>query len=64
MFDPALLRAARLAKGWSLSRFAASVGIDSAQLSRYETGVVRPSLQTLSRLASALDIPPGSFFIA
>lgn len=64
MFDPGLLRAARLAKGWSLSQFAELVGIDPAQLSRYETGVIYPSLRTLGRLASALGLPAGSFFVA
>jgi transcriptional regulator with XRE-family HTH domain len=50
------LRAARVGAGLSQSELEELSGIPKARLSRYENGHVEPSIQTLSRLARALNV--------
>jgi transcriptional regulator with XRE-family HTH domain len=56
----ALLRQARLGAGLTQSQLVRRSGIPKPTLSRYENGHVMPSLQTLARLADALDLPEGA----
>ena len=49
------LREARLGAGLSQSELEELSGIPKARLSRYENGHVEPSIQTLNRLARALN---------
>ena len=54
------LRAARIAAGYSQSELEEISGIPKARLSRYENGHVAPSIQTLERLARALEVSEAS----
>jgi len=54
------LRETRIGAGFSQSDLEERSGIPKARLSRYENGHVAPSLQTLERLAKALDVSEAS----
>src|SRR5437773_5397418 len=54
------LREARSAAGLSQSELEQISGIPKARLSRYENGHVEPSIQTLARLARALNVSEAS----
>ena len=54
------LRESRLAAGLSQSELEDISGIPKARLSRYENGHVEPSIQTLNRLARALNVSEAS----
>jgi transcriptional regulator with XRE-family HTH domain len=54
------LREARLSAGLSQSDLEDISGIPKARLSRYENGHVEPSIQTLNRLARALNVSEAS----
>ena len=54
----AQIRARREAQGRSLRSLAADVGISNAYLSRIERGERTPSLPTVVKIASALEVPP------
>lgn len=54
------LREARIAAGLSQSELEDISGIPKARLSRYENGHVEPSIQTLARLAGALNVSEAS----
>ena len=54
------LREARLGAGFSQSELEELSGIPKARLSRYENGHVEPSIQTLARLAKALNVTEAS----
>jgi transcriptional regulator with XRE-family HTH domain len=54
------LREARLGTGLSQSELEELSGIPKARLSRYENGHVEPSIQTLARLARALNVSEAS----
>ena len=54
------LREARLHAGLSQSELEELSGIPKARLSRYENGHVEPSIQTLNRLARALNVSEAS----
>jgi transcriptional regulator with XRE-family HTH domain len=54
------LREARLGAGYSQSDLEEISGIPKARLSRYENGHVEPSIQTLNRLARALQVSEAS----
>lgn len=53
---PSRLRANRLRKGLSQAELASRVGIVQTAISQFETGVKSPRLDTLVKLASALEI--------
>ena len=46
----------RLKKGWSQTELAEAIGSRQPVISRLERGEGNPSLQTLQRIASALDL--------
>jgi transcriptional regulator with XRE-family HTH domain len=54
------LRETRVRAGFSQSDLEEISGIPKARLSRYENGHVAPSIQTLERLAKALDVSEAS----
>ena len=54
------LRETRLKAGLSQSELEELSGIPKARLSRYENGHVEPSIQTLDRLSSALNVSEAS----
>jgi transcriptional regulator with XRE-family HTH domain len=54
------LRAQRLAGGLSQSQLSELTGLPKPRLSQYENDHLRPSLETLAKLAEALDIPPAA----
>jgi transcriptional regulator with XRE-family HTH domain len=54
------LRQTRLEAGFSQSDLEDISGIPKARLSRYENGHVAPSIQTLARLARALNVSEAS----
>ncbi|MBR6472270.1 MAG: helix-turn-helix domain-containing protein [Firmicutes bacterium] len=49
------VRAARARKGLSQKELSAVTGIDQADISRIERGIANPSVETLYRIAKALD---------
>ena len=60
----AQIRALRLALGMTGAELAAASQLSPGMLSKIENGQTSPSLATLSALASALNMPIGSFFAA
>jgi transcriptional regulator with XRE-family HTH domain len=54
------LRETRIRAGFSQSDLEDISGIPKARLSRYENGHVAPSIQTLERLAKALNVSEAS----
>jgi len=52
----------RTTRGMSIGDLARAAGISNGLLSQLERGIGNPSIETLSQLARALDIPIGSFF--
>src|SRR4051812_50172849 len=54
------LRTARVHAGLSQSGLESRSGIPKARLSRYENGHVLPSIDTLGRLAAALEVSEAS----
>jgi len=60
------LREAREARGISQRNLGINAGLDefvaSTRVNRYETGVHQPSLQTMQKLAKALDMPVAYFY--
>jgi transcriptional regulator with XRE-family HTH domain len=56
------IREARQARGFSQGELEARTGLLRCYLSRVENGHTEPSLQTLARIAAALDIPVAGFF--
>ncbi|MGH9488385.1 MAG: helix-turn-helix domain-containing protein [Terriglobales bacterium] len=60
----ARIREARLACGLSQGDLENRTGLLRCYLSRVENGHTEPSLQTLARIAQALDMPVSGFFAA
>jgi transcriptional regulator with XRE-family HTH domain len=58
-----ILKRARELEGLSIRELARRSGISAAQISRIESGGVTPSMETLAKLAVALDRPPEPLFI-
>lgn len=57
-----IIRAHRLQKGLSQGDIEKKTGLLRCYLSRVENGHTIPSLDTLSKIAAALDLPIASFF--
>jgi transcriptional regulator with XRE-family HTH domain len=60
----ATIRAQRLQKGLSQGDIEKKTGLLRCYLSRVENGHTVPSLETLSKIARALDLPITEFFAA
>lgn len=52
-----LIRQARKNKGLSQTELGKKLGISQALIAQYENGVRNPKLQTLERIAAALEVP-------
>jgi transcriptional regulator with XRE-family HTH domain len=48
---------ARKARGWSQRELAARAGCSNQQISKVEAGAINTPIETLGRLAQALDVP-------
>lgn len=53
------LRALRLEHNWNLDALATRAGVDTATVSRIESGQSQPTLETVIRLTTALGCEPG-----
>ncbi len=53
------LRAERSSRRWSQERLAELAGLDRSFVSELERGAASPSLQTLEKLAQALELRPS-----
>jgi transcriptional regulator with XRE-family HTH domain len=60
----ATIRLLRLEKGLSQGDMEKRSGMMRCQLSRFENGHIIPSLETLSKIADALEVSLGQFFRA
>ena len=60
----AQIRALRLALGMTGAELAGAASLSPGMLSKIENGQTSPSLATLAALATALNMPIGSFFAA
>ncbi len=58
----ARIKELRKQAGLTQERLAETVGMDSRHLSRLETGKHFPSLDSLERIAEALNVPLAEFF--
>jgi transcriptional regulator with XRE-family HTH domain len=56
------IRRLRQETGWSMSALAERAGLSQPFISQLESGAHTPSLQTLYRVAAALDVAPGDLF--
>lgn len=54
------IRKARKAKGITQEDLAKKLGINRATVSKYESGAVVPSVEQLTAISSALNVPIGS----
>jgi len=58
----AVLRLARVARGWSQADLSRASGLTPSTISRLECGHEQPLEQTVRRLAEALDFPASKLF--
>lgn len=58
------IRIRREEKGWTLNQLGEWVGLSDSYLSEIERGRINPSVETLRRLAEALDLPVPLLFAA
>jgi transcriptional regulator with XRE-family HTH domain len=59
----ARIRAARLRRDVSVGELAAAAGVSKSLVSQIERGLAAPSIDTVRRLASALQVPVFSLFL-
>jgi transcriptional regulator with XRE-family HTH domain len=57
------IRALRLQEGMTLQRLATAVGVSQSLISQVERGLASPSITTLRRIASALNVPIAALFL-
>ena len=57
------IRAARARRGLSLGELASIAGVSKSLVSQIERGIAAPSIDTVRRLASALELPVFSLFM-
>ena len=57
------IRGARLRRGLSVADLASSAGVSKSLVSQIERGIAAPSIDTVRRLASALQVPVFSLFL-
>jgi transcriptional regulator with XRE-family HTH domain len=57
------IRAARTRRGLSVAELASLAGVSKSLVSQIERGIAAPSIDTLRRLASALQLPVFSLFM-
>lgn len=54
-----IVREARISQGWSQERLAETAGLDRSYVGEIERGRVSPTLLTLEKLATALQLAPS-----
>jgi transcriptional regulator with XRE-family HTH domain len=52
------LKQARIRAGFGRLKASKCIGIDKAQLYRYEVGLVRPGIEAIARISEALGLDP------
>ena len=52
------LKQARIEAGFGRLKASKCIGIDKAQLYRYEAGLVRPGIEAIARISEALGLEP------
>jgi len=57
------IRAARVGRDLSVAELATSAGVSKSLVSQIERGIAAPSIDTVRRLASALQVPVFSLFL-
>jgi transcriptional regulator with XRE-family HTH domain len=57
MFNSQALHRIRTQRGLSQAALAKEVGVGQSAISQFESGDVQPSLKTLQRLATVLQVP-------
>jgi Zn-dependent peptidase ImmA (M78 family)/DNA-binding XRE family transcriptional regulator len=62
-FEPARLTQARARLGVTKTDLAGEVGVSAAAIGQYEAGVNSPRPEVLDRLATALQVRPGFFYV-
>ena len=55
-YDFGIIRSLRRKKGLTIEKFARVCGLSYAPISRIETNLIKPTLETLDKIASGLDI--------
>lgn len=60
--EPMSVAKLRLRKGWSQAQLANEVGTTQAQISKIERGVQNVGIDTITQLASALEVSPAEIF--
>lgn len=60
-FNPALMKLAREARGWTQTQLAAEANIGQGSVSKYEKGLMAPSHAQVRALATALNMPVRFF---
>lgn len=53
---PAKLRGLRKSQGWSQGRLAQKIGADLQRISKYERGVIWPTMELMVRIAKVFDV--------
>lgn len=53
----------RAGRGWTIAELAKRAGISAGLLSQLERGMGNPSIDTAAKLAAALQVPIGTFFV-
>jgi transcriptional regulator with XRE-family HTH domain len=61
-FDPKRLRALRLARGLTADQTATAANRSTATYDGYESGAIRPTMESLDRLAHVLQCSIDAFF--
>ncbi|HMO86467.1 MAG TPA: XRE family transcriptional regulator [Lacipirellulaceae bacterium] len=62
-FNPDMLILAREYRGMSQTALAEALSITQATVSRYESGLIQPTPEHITKMASKLDRPEGFFFL-
>ena len=53
---PAKLKELRKSRGWSQGQLAQKIGADLQRVSKYERGVIWPTMELMVRIAKAFDV--------
>ena len=59
-----VFRRYRIEKGWTQEVLSGFAGLDRTHYSKIERGLRSPTLETVFKIAHALDIPPHELIIA
>ena len=62
-FDPKRITLARECRSMTQAALATRISVSSQQLSQWETGAVKPSVDNFVKIVNELETPPGFFFV-